>query len=121
MTGLTLTYFDYLAMELSKAMKGFGTKENIINEIILPRSNSELHLLKEAYANSEWRRVLTVCVETRFPGSLVDVLYVCPSQPQPVGVEGRKGTGFVTAIVGSVESFQTVRELAPPSVVYEEK
>ncbi|XP_043204976.1 annexin A5-like [Amphibalanus amphitrite] len=52
MCGLTHSYFEYLALELSKAMKGMGTKEKIINEIILSRNNSELQLLKEAYANT---------------------------------------------------------------------
>ena len=55
MMGLTHSYFEYLSLELNKAMKGFGTKEKIINEIILSRNNSELQLLQETYATSECR------------------------------------------------------------------
>lgn len=52
MMGLTYSYFEYLSRELEKAMKGFGTKEKVINEILLSRNNSELHLLQETYAKT---------------------------------------------------------------------
>jgi len=52
MLGLTHSYFEYLSLEISKAMKGCGTKEKIINEIILSRNNSELQMLQEAYATT---------------------------------------------------------------------
>lgn len=48
--GLTHSYFEYLSLELSKAMKGCGTKELIICEILLSRDNSELQQLQETYA-----------------------------------------------------------------------
>ncbi|XP_037094009.1 annexin A8-like [Pollicipes pollicipes] len=52
MMGLTYSYFEYLSHELKKAFKGFGTKEKVVNEILLSRNNSELHLLQEVYAKT---------------------------------------------------------------------
>jgi len=52
MMGLTYSYFEYLSHELDNAFKLFGTSEKVLNEILLSRNNSELHLLQETYAKT---------------------------------------------------------------------
>lgn len=46
---LMLAPAEYDAMELNRAMKYIGTRENILIEIMCSRSNSEIHQIKNAY------------------------------------------------------------------------
>ncbi|XP_017315416.1 annexin A1 [Ictalurus punctatus] len=49
---LLMTPAQYDAHELKQALKGLGTKEKVLNEILGTRSNQEIQLLKTAYKDA---------------------------------------------------------------------
>jgi len=56
--GLLLSLTQYDAKELRKAMKGAGTDENALSEIIGSRNNEQLRAIKECYAKMYSGRTL---------------------------------------------------------------
>mmetsp|Transcript_7596 Transcript_7596/g.20225 ORF Transcript_7596/g.20225 Transcript_7596/m.20225 type:complete len:308 (+) Transcript_7596:53-976(+) len=70
MTLTTTTPFDanYDAAQLRKAMKGFGTDDNVLAHILSTRSNEELQVVREAYA-CEIKRDLVEDVRSETSGN----------------------------------------------------
>ena len=51
--GLCMSPADFDAMNLNKAIKGLGTDEQVLTEIICTRSNQQLNDIKAAYKTSK--------------------------------------------------------------------
>ena len=58
-----MTPAHYLASEVKRAIKGLGTDEAVLVEILCTRSNDEMTALKEAYKKCEqyWLCNYTKC------------------------------------------------------------
>lgn len=52
--GLCMSPCDFDAMNLNKAIKGLGTDEQVLTEIICTRSNQELKDIKAAYKTCKY-------------------------------------------------------------------
>lgn len=52
MTALTWNHEEFLACELRDAIKGLGTKERTLIEILCSSSNQEIAAIKTAYRQS---------------------------------------------------------------------
>ena len=53
-TGLCMSPAHFDAMNLNKAIKGLGTDEQVLTEIICTRSNQQLKDIKVAYKTSKF-------------------------------------------------------------------
>jgi len=58
---LMIPTFDFLAKEIHNAVKGIGTNEETIIEIICTASNAEIYNIKMAYQR---RRLNSICIQT---------------------------------------------------------
>ena len=58
--GLCMSPADFDAMNLNKAIKGLGTDEQVLTEIICTRSNQELTDVKAAYKASKFSSIIFV-------------------------------------------------------------
>uniref|UniRef100_A0A0N4ZNZ6 Annexin n=1 Tax=Parastrongyloides trichosuri TaxID=131310 RepID=A0A0N4ZNZ6_PARTI len=54
---LMIPKYEYEAIELHKAMSGFGTKESVLVEILCSRTNNEIEKIKRAYSNKYGREL----------------------------------------------------------------
>jgi annexin A7/11 len=64
---LMLPYIQFLAKQLRSAMKGAGTDENVLIEILCARNNNEIKLIKAAY-ETEYKRKLEKDIESETSG-----------------------------------------------------
>ncbi|KAK2727932.1 hypothetical protein QYM36_008415, partial [Artemia franciscana] len=64
---------EYLATELNKAMKGGGTEEAVLIEILCPADELELQDIKEAYQN-KFGRSLEEAIKKETSGSFCSIL-----------------------------------------------
>ena len=49
MMALTMSHYGYLAKELNRAMKGIGTTESILIDIICTATTSDINIIKTMY------------------------------------------------------------------------
>lgn len=64
MVGLLFPMHEYLARELRSAMKGIGTDEDCLVEILCTRSNDDIRRIKECFHQGEIElpRCLNSCI-----------------------------------------------------------
>ena len=60
--GLMMTPSHYDAYQLNKAIKGLGTDEDVLIEILCTRSNSAIEAIKEAYDDCKYLSVGSVSI-----------------------------------------------------------
>lgn len=89
--GLMMPEADYAAMWLNKAMKGVGTNESLLIEILCLRSSEEIQSVRRAYAH-EYKSELDKDVESEVRGDFEKLLLQLitkqrPSEDEPVNEE----------------------------------
>ena len=61
MIGLVMPLAEYLASEVKRAVKGLGTDEAVLIEIICTRNNEEMSAIKDAYKKCKYLVFLIRC------------------------------------------------------------
>ena len=65
LVGLMMTPGEYLATEVRRAIKGLGTDEAVLVEVLCTRTNDEMTALKEAYKKCESVRLWCTIIGAR--------------------------------------------------------
>ncbi|XP_071943392.1 uncharacterized protein [Antedon mediterranea] len=84
LTGLMMTPEKYDAHELNKAIKGLGTDEDVLIEILCTRTNSSIEAIKEAY-EEEYDKDLEEDVEDDTSGNFGRILMSVLQGSRPEG------------------------------------
>ncbi|XP_053277742.1 annexin A3a [Pleuronectes platessa] len=109
------------AEALKGAMKGFGTKENILVEILTQRSNKQRQLIREAYEKLTGETLIHD-LESETRSSMEDVLVALVSTPAEFDchevMRAMKGAGSKDSILIDIFASRTNAQIRALNAVY---